>query len=253
MAFAQPDRRQQRPGLVISCEHGGNQIPAQYRELFSDQQALLDSHCGFDAGALCIAKDFAKSCAAPLLSSTTSRLLVDLNRSIGHRRLHGKTIAELPPTPRQQILRQYYQPYREQVERLVRQAVLEHGQVLHLSVHSFTPELEGKVRNADIGLLYDPCRVGELAFCARWQADLHNCLPHFQIRRNYPYAGKNDGLTTWLRRQFLADVYIGIELEINQKHIVKAGRRWNALRKVLTASLCRVLVNSCLENTHTSQ
>jgi hypothetical protein len=30
---------------------------------------------------------------------------------------------------------------------------------------------------------------------------------------------------------------MGIELEVNQKHIVKAGRRWPALRKVIVKSL----------------
>ena len=33
-------------GLVITCEHGGNRIPAPYRDLFHAHQALLDSHRG---------------------------------------------------------------------------------------------------------------------------------------------------------------------------------------------------------------
>ncbi|MBU2938472.1 hypothetical protein KO494_02870 [Lacinutrix sp. C3R15] len=38
-----------------------------------------------------------------------------------------------------------------------------------------------------------------------------------QVRYNYPYLGKADGFTTYLRKQDYKN-YIGIELEINQKH-----------------------------------
>ena len=42
-------------------------------------------------------------------------------------------------------------------------------------------------------------------------------LSQFKIRFNYPYLGKADGLTTYLRKKFPAN-YTGIELEINQKY-----------------------------------
>ena len=79
-------------GLVITCEHGGNRIPRPYRDLFQAHQALLDTHRGFDPGALIMARELATAFAAPLVASTVSRLLVDLNRSIGHPRLHYEAI-----------------------------------------------------------------------------------------------------------------------------------------------------------------
>ena len=51
-------------GLVITCEHGGNRIPAPYRDLFHAHQALLDSHRGYDSGALIMARALATSFAA---------------------------------------------------------------------------------------------------------------------------------------------------------------------------------------------
>jgi predicted N-formylglutamate amidohydrolase len=94
-------------------------------------------------------------------------------------------------------------------------------------VHSFTPELNGKVRTADVGLLYDPTRDAERELCRRWQkalltqiaatrGDRTNIWSDYRIRRNYPYRGSSDGLTTTLRRVFPALAYIGIELEVNQ-------------------------------------
>jgi predicted N-formylglutamate amidohydrolase len=230
-------------GLVLTCEHGGKRIPASYRGLFEGHQALLDSHRGFDPGALTLARALAGSFAAPLVVSTISRLLVDLNRSIGHPRLHFEVIRQAPPEVRQEILRRYYEPYRARAAARVAQAIAVHGRVVHISSHSFTPELDGKVRNADIGLLYDPARPGEVALCERWKASLEACAPDLTVRRNYPYAGKGDGLTAWFRRRLAPEVYVGIELEVNQKLVFGAGQPWIALRRIIVESLCGALAS----------
>jgi predicted N-formylglutamate amidohydrolase len=227
--------------LVITCEHGGNRIPIRYADLFKADQVLLDTHRGFDPGALSMAKDLAAAFAAPLVASTVSRLLVDLNRSVGNPHLHYEAIRKQPSELRDIILKHYYQPYRTQAEHLVRQAIADQGQVIHLSSHSFTPELDGKVRNADIGLLYDPARPNEAALCEQWKLALKAYAPELSIRRNYPYEGKGDGLTNWFRQRLPPDTYMGIELEVNQKQIFKAGRHWPALRKVIVKSLFMAL------------
>jgi predicted N-formylglutamate amidohydrolase len=223
--------------LVITCEHGGNRMPAPYRDLFAPYRALLDSHRGFDAGALIMARALAAEFGAPLLSATVSRLLVDLNRSVGHRQLHFDPVLELPDTLRQHILKRYYQPYRSQAEHLVSEAIAERGRVIHLSCHSFTSELHGHRRTADIGLLYDPARPGEKALCARWKRMFALHAPELAVRRNYPYAGRNDGLTTWLRKRHSPDAYVGIELELNQKHVMRTTQQWAPLRQAVIESL----------------
>jgi predicted N-formylglutamate amidohydrolase len=227
--------------LVITCEHGSNRIPGCYTDLFKANQVLLSSHRGFDPGALSMAKDLAAAFAAPLVFSTVSRLLVDLNRSVGHPHFHGEAIRKQTSGLRDIILKQYYQPYRTEAEHLVRQSIVEHGNVIHLSSHSFTPELDGKVRNADIGLLYDPARPYEVALCEQWKLALKALAPELNVRRNYPYQGKGDGLTNWFRQRLPPDAYMGIELEINQKHFFKAGRHWPTLRKVIVKSLLMAL------------
>jgi predicted N-formylglutamate amidohydrolase len=229
--------------LVITCEHGGKRIPAPYQELFRAHHALLDTHRGYDPGALLMARILAKAFAAPLVASTVSRLLVDLNRSLGHPRLHFEAVRNRPAEAREQILQHHYRPYREEAERLVRQAIAKHGRVIHLSCHSFTPELDGKVRGADIGLLYDPARPGEVDLCQRWQASLMGCAPDLIVRRNYPYAGKGDGLTAWFRQRLPPSAYVGVELEVNQKHVFNGGLHWSALRKRIVESLAQALAS----------
>ena len=184
-----------------------------------------------------MAKDLARAFRAPLVTSMTSRLLIDLNRSLGHRQLFSAATRGAPPELRARIVQRHYLPYRVEVERLVRRSVSRGRRVIHVSSHSFTPELDGKVRRADVGLLYHPARRGEVDLCARWKASLAALAPNIRVRRNYPYAGKGDGLTKYLRLRFPARAYVGIELEVNQEIVIEAGRRWEALRRILIDSL----------------
>lgn len=223
--------------FIITCEHGGNRIPASYGPFFDHQQRLLDSHRGYDPGALLMGRVLARAFAAPLVSSTISRLLVDLNRSIGHPRLFAPVVRALPAAQRNTIVDRYYTPYRERVERLVERAVARGRRVIHVSSHSFTPVLDGVVRRADVGLLYDPTRQGEVDLCDRWKHGLAAFAPGLRVRRNYPYAGKGDGLTSYLRARYSSRAYIGIELEINQRIVLAAGLPWTSLRRQLVESL----------------
>lgn len=229
--------------FLITCEHGGNRIPAPHRRLFRGRRGLLDSHRGYDPGALVMARALAEAFRAPLVSSTVSRLLVELNRSIGHPRLFSEATRGMPAQQRSAIIDRYYRPYRAQVERLVARSVSRGRRVIHISSHSFTPELDGRLRRADVGLLYHPGRQAESALCARWKASLAACAPEIRVRRNYPYAGKSDGLTSHLRRRFPPRAYVGIELEVNQKFVFGASRPWTALRGVLIDSLRAACAN----------
>jgi len=171
------------------------------------------------------------------VSATVSRLLIDLNRSIGHPQLFSAATRAAPAKLRAKILEQHYRPYRIRVECLVRQSVSRARRVIHVSSHSFTPELDGEVRRADVGLLYHPGREEEAELCARWKASLAVLAPGLRVRRNYPYAGKGDGLTSYLRGHFPPDAYVGVELEVNQDVVLSASRRWTSLRRVLIDSL----------------
>jgi predicted N-formylglutamate amidohydrolase len=181
--------------VLITCEHGGNRIPPRYRPLFAGFEALLHSHRGYDPGALVVARKLSRVLDAPLFVSTTSRLLIDLNRSIGHPKLYSEATRGAPANVRREILDTHYLPYRDEVEAHVAATIARNSRVIHLSSHSFTPVLDGTVRNADIGQLYDPARAGE------------------------------------------AELYVGIELEINQKHVLPGGRRWRALQDLVIEAL----------------
>ncbi|QID19937.1 N-formylglutamate amidohydrolase [Nitrogeniibacter mangrovi] len=228
-------------GLVVSCEHGGNRIPVPCRKYFSGRFDLVRTHRGFDPGALEMARAVASALGAPLLASTISRLVVDLTRSVGHRQLHYDTVREAPLTVRRHIVDTYYRPYRDYAETLTTEAIAHHGRVLHLSCHSFTPELDGVVRNADIGLLYDPKRPAEKSLCLQWQEAMAQRDLRLAIRRNHPYRGDADGQLTTLRRRYSPDTYLGVELEINQRHVFTGGHHWSSLRALIIETLGEIL------------
>jgi predicted N-formylglutamate amidohydrolase len=205
--------------FLVTCEHGGNRIPPRYAALFRGRERLLATHRGYDPGALAMARTLARALRATLVVSTVSRLLVELNRSPGRQFLLSPVMRDAAPAVRDDVCRRYYVPYRARVESIVARAVGAGRRVVHVSSHSFAPALAGTLRSADVGLLYDPLRSGERDLCRRWQAALRARLPHWITRRNYPYAGRSDGFTRWLRRRFPERCYLGIELEINQKHV----------------------------------
>lgn len=184
---------------------------------------VLRSHRGYDLGALPLAEHLASILAATLHATTVTRLLIDANRSLHHRHLFSEWSRGLPQQAKQQVIDTCWQPHRQRLTDAI-EATLAAGEVaLHIAVHSFTAELDGVRRDADIGLLYDPQRHRETRFAATWATTLRQLDPTLRVRRNYPYRGVADGLPTALRRRYPDTDYLGFELEVNQVRL--AGRR----------------------------
>lgn len=205
--------------FVLTCEHGGNEIPGRYRYIFKNKEEILNSHRGYDPGALDLFRSL-QEIADFSRFNTISRLLVEMNRSQGHPQLFSEFSRNLSNEEKKDIQDLYYFPYRNSVESKIAEFMAGGEKVIHLSVHSFTPELNGEVRQADVGLLYDPKRPEEKEFCRQVKKLLRQQEETLNVRFNYPYLGKADGFTTYLRKKF-PENYLGIEIEINQKFSVK--------------------------------
>ena len=224
--------------LILTCEHAGNEIPEEYKQYFSGAGDVLQTHRGYDPGALDLFKEL-----SPLAvfgqQYMISRLLVEPNRSLGHPQLFSEFTASLPEVQKEKILEQFYVPYRNYVEGRIGSFILQGKEVVHISVHSFTPELNGVVRNADIGLLFDPERQPEKEFCKRFKEKLIQQDENLKVKFNYPYLGIDDGFTTHLRQKF-PQQYLGIELEVNQKFVYNnkmEKRLKNVIFKALSKSI----------------
>jgi len=230
-----------RDRLVLTCEHAGNVVPARYRPLFVGHRHLLPTHRGWDPGALLLAREMAERFHAPLYFDETTRLLADLNRSVGNPELHSEATRHLSLRERREILDAHYHPHRRRVDSAMADAVATGDRVVYIASHSFTPELNGHVRTADIGLLYDPGRPGEVEFATAWIDALRRADARLRLRRNYPYRGKSDGVTQVMRRRYPPERYVGIELEVNQRYVEQGGRAWPKIRRTLVDTLGAVL------------
>jgi predicted N-formylglutamate amidohydrolase len=215
--------------LLLSCEHFTNAIPKEYKHLFKYNQSLLQTHSGWDIGMPETIVFLEKELAINCFKASASRLVVDLNRSIGHPNLFSPFTKILTKQEKSDILNQYYHPYRDKIEKLVSNKLKQDIPVLHLALHSFTPNLNGDERNADIGILYDPKSPSELLFAKSFKNEMKKSSIDCKIRYNYPYLGIADSFPTYLRRKY-GTQYAGVELEINQKFFSRNG---NILPKYL--------------------
>ena len=204
----------------------------------------MHSHRGWDAGALELGRQMADAFGVPLHAATTTRLLIDLNRSIGHRQLFSEITRPLSPEHRREIVDRYYRPHRQAVEADIDRHIESGARVIHVASHSFTPTLDGLPRHADVAWLYDPRRPGEVAFARAWMRALEQRSPELRLRRNYPYQGRADGLTASLRRHHPDATYVGIELEVNQRFVEQGGAPWKRLRTMLVDSLKKALAET---------
>ncbi len=231
--------RSTAPTLVLTCEHADHRIPRRYAALFAGAEDVLASHRGWDPGALRLARLLARRLERPLLVTHWSRLLVESNRSPSNPRIWSSFTKGLPREERQEILDRYWLPHREDVEAAIRRIVNRGGHVVHVAVHSFTPVIDGAVRNADVGLLFDSRRPREATFARRWGQHLRERALGLRVRFNYPYRGCTDGLAAWLRRRHPAARYVGFELEVNQARSAAPG--WREVGEALAASLGEAL------------
>jgi predicted N-formylglutamate amidohydrolase len=220
--------------LIVSCEHGGNMIPPAYLHLFEGQESVLASHRGWDPGTEETATFLAQAFDCPLYTQTVSRLLIEMNRSIGHPELFSEFTSKLSKHKKNDLIQTYYLPYRNQVEEQIAAYISEGFEVLHLSIHSFTPVLHGHVRFVDIGILTDDSHLNEWIFGVLLKQALKKELPEYLIQLNQPYNGADDGFTTYLRKRFDPRSYMGIELEFNQR-FVQQEEMLNVRSKLVTS------------------
>ena len=211
--------------LILTCEHASNKLPAAFKSAVPTE--VLKTHRAYDIGALAVFRKLVKFAKPEFYcEGKYSRLFVDLNRTITNKSAFSDYYEALDKATAAKAKAQataYWSEYRAAIEKFVESAIKPktraakpEPEIIHLGIHSFTPELNGKVRNTDIGILYDPSRPQERAYANVIKAEIKRLYPAMKVRFNYPYKGTSDGLTTTLRKK-IGPRYVGIEIEINQK------------------------------------
>jgi predicted N-formylglutamate amidohydrolase len=151
--------RHGRSDLVIICDHASKVIPAEYNDL-GLSGSDLERHIAWDIGAQGVAERVAAAFDAPAVICGTSRLVIDCNR-------HPTDPAAMPvksdgvvipgnqaltQSDREDRIRRFFHPYHDMIENVIGERVREGHRPLVLSVHSMTPEMNGKFRPWEISL-----------------------------------------------------------------------------------------------------
>lgn len=140
---------------LLLCEHAGNTVPAPWRDL-GLPAALLDTHFAWDAGAGALTELLAARLNAPAVLAAYSRLFLDLNRfpddwdclrpDLGGIPVPGNL--RVAPAERELRERVVRRPFDRAVEALLP------GRPAVVSIHSFTPLHDGRLRPTEIGVLW---------------------------------------------------------------------------------------------------
>ncbi len=197
--------------LVLTCEHASNAIPPEYADLGLSAQHLGD-HIAWDIGAGAVTEELASLLGAPAVLGGASRLLIDCNRAPTDADLilavsDGVAIpgnAGVDANERATRLARFYAPYHAAVDA----ALGRYPQALLLSLHSFTPSLNGQQRRFDVGVLFDAFEP----LAQRLAAEVAQA--GFAVRMNEPYSGL-DGLIFSARSHGRRHDRYYLELEIN--------------------------------------
>ncbi len=221
-----------RAPVVLTCEHATNRLPAAWSWTEADER-LIDMHWAWDIGAADFTREVCGELGASGVLSRFSRLLVDANRPLDAPDLFrevcdGRVVGlnrELSWTDRHTRLEDYYQPYHDAIDLVLREVQPK----LLLAIHSFTPVYEGQQREVELGVLhFDQPELAE-----RWRDLLAST--GMDVRVDEPYTG-GDGFmySPWLHshRQGCP----AIELELRQD-IVGDPRRRPALVELIRYAL----------------
>jgi len=177
---------------VLVCDHASNRVPRRLGTLGLDAARLAD-HIAWDPGAADVARLLSVHLDAPLVLSGYSRLVIDCNRPLRN----AESIAEqsagvsipgncgLWSKEREIRVNALFQPYHGVIGRMLDGRARRPS--LLLSIHSFTPLLNGRTRPWHIGVSYGRDR--------RLAALMLGALGHsgdFIVGDNKPYPIEDD-------------------------------------------------------------
>jgi len=217
--------------LLVHCDHGGNAVPRALHDLGLAPE-ILSRHVGWDIGAAAVARLLAQKFSATAVIARYSRLVVDVNRSLGDLEnipaiSDGFVIpgnAALGHDAMEARIKALYWPYHHGIDwelaRIKEAGVLP----VVLSLHSFTPAL---MKSHSVAPRPWHCALmfsGDTRLAAHMIQSLQR-VPGMTVGINEPYSGVTHGYC--LKAHGLAQSLPHAQLEIRQDLIcTQAGQEW---------------------------
>ena len=182
-----------RARSVLFCDHASCAVPAALDGLGLDG-AIIKRHIGWDIGAADVTRRLATLLDAPAVLAGYSRLVIDCNRPLdepssippvsdGVEIPGNKALTETDRAARQAAC---FTPYHDAVDAAIARVEAEHGGLCAvISMHSFTPVMDGYERPWHVGILWHedgrmPVPVIETL----------SSNPSIAVGDNEPYSGR---------------------------------------------------------------
>jgi predicted N-formylglutamate amidohydrolase len=148
--------------VLLVCDHASNRVPASLAGL-GLVPTQLRRHIGWDIGAAEVTRHLSRRLRAAAVLSGVSRLVIDCNRTLEDSTSipewsDGVAIPgnrQLTRRDRDRRASNWFHPYHRAIANQLERLERSHRTVTLVSIHSFTPIMEGRRRPWPIGVLWD--------------------------------------------------------------------------------------------------
>ncbi|MBF0355323.1 MAG: N-formylglutamate amidohydrolase [Alphaproteobacteria bacterium] len=206
--------------VLLICDHAANAVPASLRNL-DLPESDLNRHIAWDIGAEAVTLGLAARLGATAVLGSVSRLVIDLNRdptladaipkeSDGIEIPGNRNLTYVEITER---IDSYFIPYHQAVEKEIARL----GRPTLVSLHSFTPVMNGQTRPWQVGILWN--QDGRLAVPL---IEVLSQRPGLCVGDNLPYSGRE--LAYSLNRHGANRQLLHVGIELRQDEIDQPGK-----------------------------
>lgn len=178
------------PGVIVS-DHASARVPRGLKDM-GLKKSVLRRHIGWDIGAEDVTLYLSRALDMPAVIAQYSRLVVDLNRAPQHPECMPEVSdhvavppnATLSKKERDLRLKEIFWPYQNSIGKTVDRIVKKGRVPVIISIHSFTPAMDGVRRPWHISLLWN--KEKELA--RRIVQNIRRRHPDVLVGENQPYT-----------------------------------------------------------------
>lgn len=232
----------ERP-LLILCDHAGKEVPGGLGLLGIDA-AALSRHIGWDIGAADLTRALARRLGAAAVLDHCSRLVIDPNRRPGSATSVPAVSDDcvipgnqgLDATDLRERAGRYFLPYHRAVARRIAAFRRAGRDPAIISVHSFTPRMNGEDRPWQVGVLWRHDRriADPVLERLRARGDL-------VVGDNQPYSGLGEfGFTVEFHAQRTRLPHVMFEVRQDEIDTPGKAERWaDILADALAGPLAR--------------
>jgi predicted N-formylglutamate amidohydrolase len=175
---------------VVVCDHASNRVPRRFAGL-GLSPAQLATHIAWDPGAGTVARGLARHLDAPLVMSGYSRLIIDCNRPLASDESMAPVSAgmivpgnrSISAADRSMRAAAFFHPYHRAIAEVLDQRSTDGRPSVLISVHSFTPDLNGSHRPWQVAFSHGRDARLALLLLEAFAAD-----GGFVVGHNQPYS-----------------------------------------------------------------